>query len=388
MKFGSGLTNTVKTYYDKRGRVVRVDYNLDGQPFTISTTYDDMDRVLTITHPNGEVVTYGYGDHGLPVSLVSSLRGTIVSNASYNALGKPVSVALGNGLTTDYQYWGVEYRVQNDLRYGLLRSIITGGLQSLTYNYDAKGNVSQLSDNNGHGGETIDFGYDHLDRLLSASAPIGESYAYNAIGNLTSKGGVSRTYPVAGQPRPPPPTEVGGQAYGYDANGNLLTAEGRTYGYDLENRLESVSAVGGLPARSFLYDGDGTLRRMDVGGNPTTRYVTGDYLVDIQTGEATVCYRFGGRTVAWRNNTQFRYLLTDHLGSTRGEANAGQSEAGQRRYYPFGGDRAVSGANDLGQDERYTGQRRFDGASAGANKELYCYSARWCLPYLDLFSQG
>ena len=379
MKFGAGLTNTVQYYYDKKGRVVKVDYALDGQTYSASTTYDAMDRVLTITHPNGEVVTYRYGDHGLPVYLESSLKGIIVSNATYNPLGKLVWLSLGNGLTTGYQYYGVEYTAQGNVRYGMLRSIATGGLQSLTYSYDPKGNVSQIIDNNGHGSETLNFFYDHLDRLTDTSNAYADSYQYNAIGNMTSRNGVSRTHPSAGALRPHAPTYVGVEQYTYNENGNLVGAEGRTYGYDLENRLTSVTG-GGLSSRSFLYDGDGTMRRADVDGTPTTRYVTGDYQVYLPTGEATIYYRFGGRTVAWHDNSELRFMLCDHLGSTRGEANQTGGEAGQRRYLPFGGDREVTGVPDLGQDERYTGQKRIESGGGSQNQELYHYGARWYLP--------
>ncbi|MBI4333677.1 MAG: hypothetical protein HY673_20630, partial [Chloroflexi bacterium] len=239
-------------------------------------------------------------DHGMPVYLESSLKGILVSNATYNALGRMVSLSLGNGLTTNYQYFGVEYTGQGNVRYGLLRSIVTGGLQSLTYDYDAKGNVSQIVDNNGHGNETVDFTYDHLDRLTNTANAFVETYQYNSIGNMTSKNGVSRTFPAAGQPRPHAPTVVGADPYTYNEVGNLVSAEGRSYGYDVENRLVSAGAVGSLPARSFLYDGDGILRRTDVGVTPTTRYVTGDYEIDIQTGEAT-CYRRNCLPMSWRD---------------------------------------------------------------------------------------
>jgi uncharacterized protein RhaS with RHS repeats len=73
----------------------------------------------------------------------------------------------------------------------------------LQYTYDPAGNVLTIVDNKVLGGtQTQSFGYDPLDRLVSASAAGGsagqgqytESYTYNSIGNLTSKGGVSYGY--------------------------------------------------------------------------------------------------------------------------------------------------------------------------------------------------
>jgi len=76
--------------------------------YTAYSSYDDADRVLSVTHPSGEVVTYRYGDHGLPISLESSVKGKIVSSASY----KPVTMlrsrpklALPCDVYSTPQYW-------------------------------------------------------------------------------------------------------------------------------------------------------------------------------------------------------------------------------------------------------------------------------------------
>ncbi|MBI2954183.1 MAG: RHS repeat protein, partial [Chloroflexi bacterium] len=99
MKFPS-TSNRVEAYYDGRGRVVKFKVVLDNVAYDVLSTYDDADRVATITYPNGEVITYRYGDHGLPVGLESNTQGKIVDSVSYNALGKPFDLVLGNGLTT------------------------------------------------------------------------------------------------------------------------------------------------------------------------------------------------------------------------------------------------------------------------------------------------
>ena len=93
-----------------------------------------------------------------------------------------------------------------------------------------------------------------------------------------------------------------------------------------------------------------------------------------------------GRPVAWRNNTTLRYFLGDHLSSTHGELD-NQTDVAQRRYYPFGSDRSVSGANDLTRDERFTGQRRIEAGGGNARRELYHYGARAYLPGVGIFAQ-
>jgi RHS repeat-associated protein len=176
---------------------------------------------------------------------------------------------------------------------------------------------------------------------------------------------------------------VGGSTYSYDSNGNLTNAVSRTYGYDVLNRLTSLS---GDVSKSFTYDADGLLRTSAAGG-VTTRVVAADYRVNASTGEPYVFYSFGGRQIAWADNSAIKYLLADHLSSSHAEASQSASELGQRRMFPFGSDRAVSGASDISVEERYTGQRRLDAGNGNSKRELYYYGARWYLPGVGIFSQ-
>ena len=93
--------------------------------------------------------------------------------------------------------------------------------------------------------------------------------------------------------------------------------------------------------------------------------------------------------MATHSNTggTLRYLLADHISSTRAEAGTTGSELGQRRYFPFGSDRPVPGAADLSREERYTGQRRIDAGGGNSRCELYHYGARWYLPGVGVFTQ-
>ena len=188
-----------------------------------------------------------------------------------------------------------------------------------------------------NGNETINYGYDHLDRLTSASVPSGENYSYDSIGNFSSKGGVTYHYPSGGSQRPHAPDWVAnsGNPYGYDANGNLTSADNgdRTYEYDVENHLAFVKA-GGTAKHSMVYDGDGVLRKWTNDSNQTMLYVTPDYQLKLVSGvlsDVYVYYRFGGRGVAWHNNTDLRYLLSDHLSSSHAEVGGNQPEMGQLR---------------------------------------------------------
>src|SRR5690606_34513302 len=111
--------------------------------------------------------------------------------------------------------------------------------QKLQYTYDNVGNVVSIVDYKVAGGaQTQAFTYDYLDRLLTANAAGGsagqgqysESYTYNSIGNMTSKGWVTYVYPLSGEnsvrPHAVSTTTIGATVQGnfiYDANGNMLS---------------------------------------------------------------------------------------------------------------------------------------------------------------------
>ncbi len=132
--------------------------------------------------------------------------------------------------------------------------------------------------------------YDALDRLVSATttpslttmselALMTETYAYNAIGNLTGRYGVSATgqitYPAAGSARPHAATGAGLNSYVYDANGNMTVRREvsgtdtfvYTQTWSIDNRLIGVTKAltNGvvLAQTSYFYDGDGVRVRKD-----------------------------------------------------------------------------------------------------------------------------
>jgi YD repeat-containing protein len=112
---------------------------------------------------------------------------------------------------------------------------------------------------------------------------------------------------------------AGGPAIGYDANGNLISDGVRTYAYDIENRLVSMSngaalsydplgrlfqVTLGTSTTRFLYDGDDLVAEYDGTGAMTRRYVL--HGVEVQDGDTTqVDGKCGDRS------TQFFYLTLD-----------------------------------------------------------------------------
>lgn len=257
--------------YDNRGRPVKEQVKVDGVTYSTSYAYDAADRVVTTIYPNGEAVAVEYNPQGLPETLTGA--DTYVTGASYTARGQTDLLQLGEAgldLQVKYDYYTDDRRLQR-LRAGT--ASVPGRDLDMRYTYDDVGNVTQIDDvRNGQTQYQI-FGYDALDRLTSAATSgagtwgsYSESYTYNAIGNMTSKDGVSYTYPASGPSSVRPHAVTGtsnGGAFSYDTNGNMTSRRDKTgdptYSqvWDYENRLVSVTANG--QTTTFTYDGDGAL---------------------------------------------------------------------------------------------------------------------------------
>ncbi len=235
MYMGSEASNGHLYEYDNRGRTVKEEVKIDSVTYTTLYAYDAADRVKAMTYPGGEAVTTVYNSQGLPETLTGSQA--YVTEAGYNALGQKKRYTLGNGAVTTWTYYGEAGPPTPNLPSYRLWQVrtVTGSIehQKLQYTYDSVGNVLTIADYKVAGGtQTQTFTYDSLDRLLTAKADGGsagqgqyslETYTYNSIGNMTSKGGLSYSYPTAEDPRPHAVRRVSG------SGGTAKTVQIRAY---------------------------------------------------------------------------------------------------------------------------------------------------------------
>ncbi|MBI4311288.1 MAG: hypothetical protein HY681_05835 [Chloroflexi bacterium] len=271
--------------YDARGRLSQEQRAISDTTYTMAYGYDSGDRLATVTYPGGEMVTQTYNLRGLPEMLSSSVYGALVSWAGYNQLGLLTNLEYANGVSHNFDYYGIEWQPGFATSYGRLFMIRSQKgstvLQSLTHYWDANGNLTSRSNYALVPAETETFAYDFLDRLTGVSGAYAESYAYNPIGNITStiKSGAPYTYTYGAKPHAV--TAVGATAYTYDTNGNMTARGTQTLTWNMENRLSGVS--GGA---SFVYDGDGVRVKKTEGGQ-TTVYPNRYYEKNVTTGVAT-----------------------------------------------------------------------------------------------------
>ncbi len=171
-----------------------------------------------------------------------------------------------------------------------------------------------------------------------------------------------------------------GETYAYDANGNMTqrVENGLTYAqtFDAENRLVSVTVSGQIT--QFIYDGDGNLIKKIKPDGSKTLYVGGLYEVDKTSSgtvtKTTVYYPLAG---AMRINGTLYYMLKDHLGSASVLTDASGNVLGENRYYAFGETRWSTGT--ILTDKLFTGQR------AMTDLGIYHYGARFYSPKLGRF---
>jgi RHS repeat-associated protein len=310
------------------------------------------------------VVTNGYNGRGLPYSLSGSTAGNLVTSTLYNQLAQVTEINLGNSLRTIFGYWGVggPYDTTGGY-YGRLWEIKTfksGGspvLQDVKHTWDAGGNLAQRQDV--LAAETETFTYDFLDRLTSVSGPYSESYAYNQIGNIVTKNGVSYNYGT----KPHAVTSVGSASYVYDNNGNMTARGSQTVTWDVENR--PVSVTSGNVTSTFIYDGDGSRVKKTEDGQ-TVLYINKYYEKNVTSGNITTYYYLGGRLVAMRQGTTLTYVHQDHLTGTAVVSDSSGALVSSIKYFPYGATRSGS----VPTDKQFTGQR-LDGTG------LYYYGARY-----------
>jgi RHS repeat-associated protein len=171
-----------------------------------------------------------------------------------------------------------------------------------------------------------------------------------------------------------------GETYGYDANGNMTsrTEGGLTYTqtFDAENRL--ISVLVSSQTTQFIYDGDGNLVKKIKPDGSKTIYVGGIYEVDKNSGGTVVNTKtYYPAAGAMRNGSTLYYVLKDHLGSASVVTNTSGTIVGEDRFYPFGETRFTTGT--MFTDKLYTGQREITGLG------IYDYQARYYSPKLGRF---
>ena len=357
-----------KTYsYDQYGREQGVNTTILGTPYQMTTSYypvghPDVGKVSAITYPDGTGATPFavhnlYDDYGyLEKVQKSDASITYWTANSMNADGQVTWEVLGNNVDTIRTF---------DNSTGLISAISAGnmgGVQSLSYNFDALGNLKQRIDDNQ--GYTENFLYDDLNRLTSAELvefALTKTYQYNAIGNITHKSDISGgdyVYPTSGANavRPHAVTTAGGNTYGYDANGNMVSGGGRTLAYTSYNKPYDIQTGSSYSTFKYAPDQGRIVQTSDQAGEEnTTIYLkpvdNSNTLYEKMTKNNVVTHKYyiyggSGRVAVHQerdNSTpkETRYFHMDHLGSIDAITDENGAVKERLSFDPFGKRRAT-----------------------------------------------
>jgi RHS repeat-associated protein len=186
--------------------------------------------------------------------------------------------------------------------------------------------------------------------------PLVKTFAYNAIGNLTSKSDVGTySYPASGQPRPHAVTAISGGSinttFTYDVKGNMTAGNGLTVSYASYNKPTSITR--GTSTIGFSHDPEHQRFQQTAPGG-TTLYL------------GAVAERFAGSggTVTWSNyliaggqlvgmhversdeTINTRYFHKDHLGSIAVITDESGAVLERLSYDAWGKRRYANGSDD------------------------------------------
>lgn len=163
----SVLSQGIKTAYayDLLGRTTFTAWTVNGVTRTQTAAYDLLGNPRTVTYPNGKTVSMTY-DNAYQPTMIRQGSDTLVSNVDYAATGAVAKIDFGNGTSTVNTYDASEL-------YRLTAKRTTKGAtryQDLTYVYDPVGNITRVVEAAETAAKrTVDYAYDDLDRLISAS---------------------------------------------------------------------------------------------------------------------------------------------------------------------------------------------------------------------------
>ena len=401
---------------DAKGNRQRFDYTVDGQLFASHLQLSDQ-----ATHQ------------------------TLVRDIAYNAHGQVELETAGNGVVSTLNYRAEDGRLLRlhaardtsnplqDLRYAYdpVGNVLSIEDAALPVRYFANQRVEPINR----------YDYDSLYQLIKATgweagsasrgpgfnrfnnpgavANYEQTYHYDEGGNLLELIHVgpqshSRTLTAARysnrclperNDQPPTEDEI---AAAFDGNGNLLELQpGQAMAWDLRNQLREVRPVERQSADDdrelYLYGGDG-MRRRKVRTTHTNarslisevRYLPG---LEIRTHEGTgevlhvICVQAGRsamQVLHWETappagvtNDQYRYNLTDHLGSSSLELDSEGEVISQETYHPYGGTAWFAGRTEVEasyKTVRYSGKER---DATGLYYYGFRYYASWLQRWLN-----
>lgn len=196
--------------YDEFGRLTKKSQTIEGKVFTTKSDYDLAGRETALTYPDNTTVRNEYD--GVFLKNVGSETGNPYATLQYDAVavGKPKTMAFGNGVSTSFTYSPQTHRLT-----GLTtRKGTDAPFDSKVYGYDGAGTLTAIWDQKNKTAQY--FQYDGFNRLIQATQwpQGGKTYQYDSVGNLL---GTLENTAWAGVPDAPKATASSTNGFGPNA---------------------------------------------------------------------------------------------------------------------------------------------------------------------------
>ena len=333
---------------------------------SVAYTYDDLNRLTTVSENGAQQAAY-----------------------TYDTNGNRASLTYANGVTETYRYnkanWIISLENRNN----------SGLISSYTYTYYASGSQKTKT---AADGKVTSYVYDGLNRLVQESETdaLTQSYTYDARGNRaamtvtgTESYAVSYTYDANNRLLTEQKTQgllTDLTTYTYDANGNLLSktvlagsggAAGSIYAYNPLNQL--VSATENQRTAAYAYNAQG-IRTTKVTFSTRTNYLLdGTNVVGERLNGEYVSYLRGANLISRTSGDETDFYLFNAHGDVTGLADSTGVSTRAYDYDAFGVEKDPDPLDE--NPFRYCGEY-FD-----RETKTYYLRARYYDPTIGRFTQ-
>jgi len=383
------LSRTVQYGHDSRGQLNAVAYPDEG---TQNITYDAAGNVLRRQYSGGPDLVYSYDARNRLLTandlsmtrdaegrIIATVDGDALFGATYDEADRLKTVTYNNLFTVTYTYdvgengTGLLTRVSDNL---------TNTEITFSYDDDHRLIVTGLP-----GGKTMTRTWDNADRLtrLRSGDHIDLSLTYDAGGRITA---MDMTAPLTLESHMPTmkrtltydaASQTSAAGYSHDARGRTTAAPGLTFGWDGASRLTAAGDT------SLTYNGLGKLRTRTSGGTTTHFYANRAIGLSPLVAEKNGTTGQFSRYYVWTPEGRLLYMIDaadgnkvylyhfDQAGNTLALTDAGGTVTDAYAYDPYGRLLARTGSTT----QPFTFSGAWGARQEGESGTLYQMGARY-----------
>ena len=313
--YNDGTTSAVYTH-DLYGRKVTESTNYGAFEATVGYDYYANNQLKSVTDPTGVTYTYAYDAAGQWAA--TELPGTGVITVNTRSWTAPTRITYPGGTVRNMSYTPRQYldtlQVQSP----------TGEMRlDYDYSHTPTGNIDSINTEYG----LKQYGYDAVDRLISAVNPTleNETYSYDNRGNRLTDSTEPGSWIYSENNEL---ESAGNTVFNYDTNGSQITKQTDediiNYKYNEAGRLSRVTDSDGISIGSYQYDPFGRRLWKEVNDTRTYFIYNDQGLIGEADNIGTIQRVYGYQPdKTWMTDPlflraetgQYLYYQNDHLGT-------------------------------------------------------------------------